>query len=33
MYLWNGNEWIVTKGDLNFLRVEDILEAEAMVAA
>ena len=33
MYLWNGNEWIVTEGDLNFLRVEDILEAEAMVAA
>ena len=33
MDLWNGNEWIVTEGDLNFLRVEDILEAEAMVAA
>jgi len=29
MYLWNGNEWIVTKGDLIFTRVEDMLELEA----
>lgn len=29
MYLWNGNEWIVTNGDLVFNRVEDLLELEA----
>ena len=29
MYLWNGNEWIVTEGDLKFDRVEDLLELEA----
>ena len=29
MYLWNGNEWIVTNGDLKFDRVEDLLELEA----
>ena len=29
MYLWNGNEWIVTNGSLKFDRVEDLLELEA----
>ena len=29
MYLWNGNEWIVTNGDLVFNRVEDLLDLEA----
>ena len=29
MYLWNGNEWIVTQGNLVFDRVEDLLELEA----
>jgi hypothetical protein len=29
MYLWNGNEWIVTNGNLKFDRVEDLLELEA----
>ena len=29
MYLWNGNEWIVTSGNLVFDRVEDLLELEA----
>ena len=29
MYLWNGNEWIVSEGNLKFDRVEDLLELEA----
>ena len=29
MYLWNGNEWLITNGDLKFDRVEDLLELEA----
>ena len=29
MYLWNGNEWLITNGDLKFNRVEDLLELEA----
>ena len=33
MYLWNGNEWIVTEGDLKFDRVEDQLAALALEAA
>jgi len=28
-YLWNGNEWIVTNGNLVFDRVEDLLQLEA----
>ena len=27
-YLWNGNEWIVTNGNLEFDRVEDLLVLE-----
>jgi len=27
-YLWNGNEWIVTNGNLEFDRVEDLLALE-----
>jgi|TARA_B110000238_G_C15857759_1_gene323840 hypothetical protein len=29
MYVWNGNEWIVTNGNLIFDRVEDLLAAQA----
>ena len=28
MYLWNGNEWIVTQGNLVFDRVEDLLQLD-----
>tara|TARA_Y100000389_G_scaffold116295_1_gene113435 strand:- start:340 stop:720 length:381 start_codon:yes stop_codon:yes gene_type:complete len=28
-YLWNGNEWIITNGNLVFDRVEDLLQLEA----